>query len=388
MSSRMEHLTISFFAVLEERGQKNLLEWCMRENLISSRYECPKCGKNMVMRERKGTIDGYEWRCRTKGGENPHDSMNEFAVKDVRVNKNTVVDWYMFCREVCMAAILKESEPLGGEGKIVEIDESMFGKMNGAKSNERGTLSVIKEWVVPGSVIISDCWRAYNCLSHEGYQHLRVNHSLTFKDPETGAHTNSIEGTWSAIKRSLRNHAAHVEGEFDHYLAEYMWRRRRGHSLDDDVFREFLRAITTLYPPMEKDVPSLTANNFGFVDSIQAFLIIKDAPRTGRSVVENVSKITEIIEVDRHIQKEARSLGATPINNKKNMMGQISFCEALAKRNEIDPFLKRIVTGDENWVTYDNIVRKLSGSTRSEAAQTVAKQGLTARKILQCIWWD
>ncbi|GFX55742.1 hypothetical protein TNCV_3428131 [Trichonephila clavipes] len=56
--------------------------------------------------------------------------MNEFAVKDVRVNKNTVVDWYMFCREVCMAAVLKESEPLGGEGKIVEIDESMFGKMN------------------------------------------------------------------------------------------------------------------------------------------------------------------------------------------------------------------------------------------------------------------
>ncbi|GFX84626.1 hypothetical protein TNCV_724341 [Trichonephila clavipes] len=63
MSSRMEHLTISFFAILEEREQRNL-----RENLISSRYECPKCGKNMVMRERKGTIDGYEWRCRTKGG--------------------------------------------------------------------------------------------------------------------------------------------------------------------------------------------------------------------------------------------------------------------------------------------------------------------------------
>ncbi|GFU18555.1 mitotic-spindle organizing protein 2A [Trichonephila clavipes] len=314
MSSRMEHLTISFFAVLEERGQKNLLEWCMRENLISSRYECPKCGKNMVMRERKGTIDGYEWRCRTKGGENPHDvcksirkgtwfskshlsvcdililtrhffgkSMNEFVVKDVRVNKNTVVDWYMFCREVCMVAILKESEPLSGEGKIVEIDESMFGKMKYGKGKpvngqwvfggvERNSnkcffrvvpnrtkeelLSVIKEWVVPGSVIISDCWKAYTCLSHEGYQHLRVNHSLTFKDPETGAHTNSIEGTWLAIKRSLRNHAAHVEGQFDHYLAEYMWRRRRGHSLDDDVFREFLRAITTLYPPMEKDVPS------------------------------------------------------------------------------------------------------------------------------------
>ncbi|GFV61744.1 mitotic-spindle organizing protein 2A [Trichonephila clavipes] len=160
--------------------------------------------------------------------------MNEFAVKDVRVNKNTVVDWYMFCREVCMAAVLKESEPLGVvKEKLLKL---MRACLSGVKSNERGTLSVIKEWVVPGSVIISDCWKAYDCLSHEGYQHLRVNHSLTFKDPETGAHTNSIEGTWSAIKRSLRNHAAHVEGEFDHYLAEYMWRRRRGHSLDD-VFR-------------------------------------------------------------------------------------------------------------------------------------------------------
>ncbi|GFV43968.1 hypothetical protein TNCV_2928211 [Trichonephila clavipes] len=47
----------------------NLLEWCMSENLISSRYECPKRGKDMVLRERKGTIDGYEWRCCTKGGE-------------------------------------------------------------------------------------------------------------------------------------------------------------------------------------------------------------------------------------------------------------------------------------------------------------------------------
>ncbi|GFX32251.1 retrovirus-related Pol polyprotein from transposon opus [Trichonephila clavipes] len=62
--------------------------------------------------------------------------MNEFAVKDVRVNKNTVVDWYMFCLEVCMVEGLKESESLGGEGEIVEIDESMFGKMNGISSDD------------------------------------------------------------------------------------------------------------------------------------------------------------------------------------------------------------------------------------------------------------
>ncbi|GFS62100.1 mariner transposase [Trichonephila clavipes] len=67
------------------------------------------------------------------------------------------------------------------------------------------------------------------------------------------------------------------------------------------------------------------------------------------------------------------------------MMNRISICEALDKRNEIDPFLKRMVTGDEKWVTYDNIVRKRSWSKRGEAAQRVAKPGLTSRKILLCI---
>ncbi|GFT84806.1 mariner transposase [Trichonephila clavipes] len=70
------------------------------------------------------------------------------------------------------------------------------------------------------------------------------------------------------------------------------------------------------------------------------------------------------------------------------MMDRISICEALAKRNEIDPFLKRMVTEDEKWVTYDNIERERSWSKRSEAAQTVAKPGLTTRKVLLCIWWD
>ncbi|GFW33308.1 histone-lysine N-methyltransferase SETMAR [Trichonephila clavipes] len=46
------------------------------------------------------------------------------------------------------------------------------------------------------------------------------------------------------------------------------------------------------------------------------------------------------------------------------------------------------VTGDEKWVTYDNTVRKRSWSKRSEAAQTEAKLGLMARKVLLCIWWD
>ncbi|GFU01368.1 histone-lysine N-methyltransferase SETMAR [Trichonephila clavipes] len=139
---------------------------------------------------------------------------------------------------------------------------------------------------------------------------------------------------------------------------------------------------------------------------------VKDAPRTSRPVVENVDKIPEIIEVDRHVS--SRSIAQElKINHKtvfshlrkvgfkkmlhvwvshqltpKNMMDRISICETLAKRNEIDPLLKRMVIGNEKRVTYYNIVRKRSWSKCGEAAQTVAKLGLTTIKVLPCIWWD
>ncbi|GFX93814.1 histone-lysine N-methyltransferase SETMAR [Trichonephila clavipes] len=87
---------------------------------------------------------------------------------------------------------------------------------------------------------------------------------------------------------------------------------------------------------------------------------VKAAPLTGRHVVENVDKITETIELDRHVS--SRSIAQEPkINHEtilnhlrkvgfkkkldvwvphqltpKNMMDRISICEALAKRSEID----------------------------------------------------
>ncbi|GFX82927.1 DUF4817 domain-containing protein [Trichonephila clavipes] len=37
----------------------------MKEGLIASSYECPKCNERMVLYERKSVVlDGFEWRCR------------------------------------------------------------------------------------------------------------------------------------------------------------------------------------------------------------------------------------------------------------------------------------------------------------------------------------
>ena len=44
------------------------------------------------------------------------------------VCEETLVDWYNLCREVCSEIIEKDNDKVGGPGKIVEIDESKFGK--------------------------------------------------------------------------------------------------------------------------------------------------------------------------------------------------------------------------------------------------------------------
>lgn len=48
---------------------------------------------------------------------------------DSSTSKITMVDWYNFCRDICVKAL--ESHDflkIGGVGKIVEIDVSKFGK--------------------------------------------------------------------------------------------------------------------------------------------------------------------------------------------------------------------------------------------------------------------
>ncbi|GBP90066.1 Mariner Mos1 transposase [Eumeta japonica] len=57
-------------------------------------------------------------------------------------------------------------------------------------------------------------------------------------------------------------------------------------------------------------------------------------------------------------------------------------------RKKQKPFLKRLITGDEKWITYDKNVRKRSRSKGKQALKTIAKLELTRNILMLCVWWD
>jgi len=137
---------------------------------------------------------------------------------------------------------------------------------------------------------------------------------------------------------------------------------------------------------------------------------IEDAPRFDRPVTTDVLQITALIDSDRQIivrEIAARlKIGKSTVSEhlsklqmikkldvwvphdltEKNRIDRISISDLLYKRNEYDPFLKRIITGNEKWIICNNVERK-RWCKRGESALITSKSGLHPKKVMLCIWW-
>lgn len=152
---------------------------------------------------------------------------------------------------------------------IVEVDESLIGgKVKGGKRgwgaenktclfgmierdggvkvsviNERTRESIFQEinkGVAKGTTVYSDEFKAYKTLSTEGYIHDSVVHSKNQWKIDD-CHTNSIEGYWSNLKKSILGTHTYVSRKHMHrYLNEFTFRHnnRKG-----NIFEEMLRQI-------------------------------------------------------------------------------------------------------------------------------------------------
>ncbi|ETO99931.1 hypothetical protein F441_22643, partial [Phytophthora nicotianae CJ01A1] len=250
------------------------LAWCMSVHLLPTSLLCPKCVKDMRL-----DVKNERWRCSRSScrTERSVRTGSFFAKSKLRlrklvrlichwaartavtkvaeivgVNEQATMQWYTYCRDVCSKEMLSIPTQIGGEGHVVEIDETslkkkskynrgkhfpdywLFGGVDRTSNRWFGivtyedrtkpTLSAIMKkqsnqgegisisssilnlthlYVnVCSTLIMSDQFSSYVSVNGKhtlannrhlrgmDYKHLWVNHSETYVDPVSGAHTN------------------------------------------------------------------------------------------------------------------------------------------------------------------------------------------------------
>ncbi|KAL0973529.1 hypothetical protein UPYG_G00205430 [Umbra pygmaea] len=191
-------------------------------------------------------------------------------------------------RRVCRHAMRryenKKGQRLGDERESVVIDESsfrhkrkyargrisntwrrkkwVFGMLGVKEKQRRPILRLVKKrsrhhlipllvkHVQPGTLILSDEWRAYRgALTNLGYRHFTVNHSRWFVDPVSGAHTQHLERAWltykSIIWRLRGNRTAKLLKE---HLAVIEWTYWLGNKHKKGLLGRLLKDIRHQFP--------------------------------------------------------------------------------------------------------------------------------------------
>ncbi|CAF4756384.1 unnamed protein product [Pieris macdunnoughi] len=154
------------------------------------------------------------------------------------VSDRTVANWFTYCWETIVLYDLENQRAqgkIGGPNKIVQINETKFGKrkynrgghieghwvigmiedgnddlrLEVCPDNERSAdilVPLITKHVQEGSIIHTDNWRAYLSLPEHGYIHKKVDHSDQFVAPD-GTHTQRIKSQWRGPRRPRQRHA-------------------------------------------------------------------------------------------------------------------------------------------------------------------------------------
>ena len=188
-----------------------------------------------------------------------------------------------------------------------------------------------------------------------------------------------------------------------HIRSCMLYEYRRGYSA-----AAAFRNITEAYGK----VMSLVQCNKWFAKFKNGSYDLKDRPKSGRPTEVDTDVLRDLIETDP--RKSSRDLAVQMgishtcvINHLKNMgkvnkcgiwvphklsaenrLQRQTICTSLLARNEVNPFLRRIITGDEKWVLYVNVERKKQWLSPSQTPIPTPKAGLHPKKVLLCVWWD
>jgi transposase len=171
----------------------------------------------------------------------------------IGINRNSCNLYYRKIREAIRENLEEDArESFSGE---IELDESYFG---GVRKGKRGRgaagkvvvfgilkrggkvftkviddtktatlMPIIRQKVMPDSIVYTDTYRSYNALDVSEFVHHRINHSTHFAT-DAKHHINGIENFWNQAKRVLRKYNGIPKESFNLFLKECEFRFNYG----------------------------------------------------------------------------------------------------------------------------------------------------------------
>ncbi|CAF1490854.1 unnamed protein product [Didymodactylos carnosus] len=141
-------------------------------------------------------------------------------------------------------------------------------------------------------------------------------------------------------------------------------------------------------------------------------LLLKDQPRSRRSLESDVERLKALIEdnprlttrdlsamvgcnqstIDRHLHQteKVNKLGTWVPHqlSPDNMQQRITICNFLLCKRDRYRFLQQIVTGDEKWVLYVNHTRKRQWLGPEDMPEPEPKNDWHPKMVMLSIWWN
>ncbi|KAG1398570.1 hypothetical protein G6F58_011295 [Rhizopus delemar] len=177
--------------------------------------------------------------------------------------RKTLKDWYQVLQEDLQQNDCKiGGYDADGNPIVVEIDESKFGKrkyhrghrvegvwvVGGVEKtperkcflvvvnnrNTETTDSIIQNFVADGSIVHTNCWRAYENMVNLGMNLINrtVNHNVTLRDDDV--RTNTIEETWNGIEINATP-ALRTKKMIPWLLIEFIWQRKHHNNIFNGI---------------------------------------------------------------------------------------------------------------------------------------------------------
>lgn len=256
---------MSFLCSSFEDHLDDFCVWAFEHNVLEKRYDCHICGGSVSINftKYKKMKHGFIYECLTNSNhritlfhssifhnsnlsfsniiflmyafiyEFQYNDIQRETLSEVMISSATISKYFKLFRELIFGLvedIKNENGFIGGEGKIVEVDECLIGhrkynrgrfkisswivgivernsgkvRFESIESRDHETLfNFLKKHVHPKSTVITDCWRGYIGIDSYFERHQTVNHSKNFRDPITGAYTQTFESQWRLLENKV-----------------------------------------------------------------------------------------------------------------------------------------------------------------------------------------